>query len=121
MILIGEDFNAASVSGTQNTAVAGPMQIEGDAPNRGFQVQVRNTGVGVVTVRAQESVNGTIWTASNDRANSGAAGIANLASGAQGGFNFFVGGNASWFRLVAVGVTTLVLKLKSFTRPPVNV
>ncbi len=121
-VILGEDFQASGISDllASPTVVGGPMQIEGDAPNRHFMVQVRNIGPNTVAVYAQESVNGTVWIPATDQAGSALPGIVGLHALCEAGFHFIVRGNANWIRLVSVGVTDLLLKLENFQRAPVN-
>ena len=122
MIILGEDFQASSVNATVVTDLTrGAQLLEGEAPNRAFQVKVHNRGANNATIRAQESADGSTWTAATNRAAGVQAGIVGLVGQAEGDFDFIVGPGMSYWRLVGLGVTDLTLKLEAIQRAPMNV
>jgi len=125
MISLGEDFDF-SMPRNQNGAFVGVLQLEGDAPNRVFQVIAKNNGPSDVLVYAVESVTGGGGWSTCAAGAIGSLGIP-LVAGAEGVFSFRAAG-ASQFISIAVwdgglnlGCTGTVRLLTADERAPINV
>lgn len=121
MIVIGESY---SFSCDAVSALAiGPVQLEGDAPERSFQAIVRNEGPGVLTLHVRESPSAAgTYTYCVNRA--GATANLILSPGSEGVFDFVVQGANNWFIVTAISSSKSrsTLKLLSCSsRPPINV
>ena len=124
MIILGEDFNF-SMPKNQNGAFVGVFQIEGDAPNRVFQVFARNDGPSNVLVYAAQSVTGAGGWSTCLTGAFGSLGIP-LVAGAEGTFSFRVEGASRFASIVVwdgglnLGCTGMARLLTADERAPIN-